>query len=217
MTDADPGSEPETDGDEDASATAGASPAGGPDRVGAPTAVDDRQGEVLLRVSWAGTALYAVVALATMAAVSTFQGVLIGVTMLLFVVGLIAFFAAYVIAIGRSREVLIGMGGLYFLAGPTAPRRVRVQFLSSFAVEVVVATVTSILGTATLPDDATNPLAFGFLVPLFGLGLAGLWGARYGSFAPRPPDPPRPTRRRPSRDAPDGAGAPDAPDDVLPG
>jgi hypothetical protein len=28
-------------------------------------------------------------------------------------------------------------------------------------------------------------MAFGFLVPVFGLGLAGLWGARYGTFAAR--------------------------------
>jgi hypothetical protein len=28
-------------------------------------------------------------------------------------------------------------------------------------------------------------MASGFLVPVFGLGLCGLWGARYGTFAPR--------------------------------
>jgi hypothetical protein len=35
-----------------------------------------------------------------------------------------------------------------------------------------------------------SPLAFGILVPVFGLGLCGLWGARYGTFEPRPvPEP----------------------------
>jgi hypothetical protein len=28
-------------------------------------------------------------------------------------------------------------------------------------------------------------MAFGFLVPMFGLGMSGLWGARYGTFEPR--------------------------------
>ncbi len=164
---------------------------------------DDRRGEWILRLSWIGTAVFTVVAVLTTVAVGTFQVALIAVTMLLFVIGLGAFFGAYAIAISRSREVLIGMGGLYFLAGHTAPNRVRFQLLASFGIEIGVATVTSIVGTATLPDDAQNPLAFGFLVPLFGLGLAGLWGARFGAFAPRPPDPPRPSRRSGSRRPPD--------------
>src|SRR5581483_8218546 len=42
-------------------------------------------------------------------------------------------------------------------------------------------------------------LAFGFLLPVYGLGLCGLWGARHGTFADRPPPPhrrPRGERRR---------------------
>jgi hypothetical protein len=30
-----------------------------------------------------------------------------------------------------------------------------------------------------------SSLAFGVLVPVSGLGLMGLWGARYGTFPPR--------------------------------
>jgi hypothetical protein len=37
------------------------------------------------------------------------------------------------------------------------------------------------------PVEADNPLAFGILTPLYGLGIAGLWGARHGTFAPRRP------------------------------
>jgi hypothetical protein len=34
-----------------------------------------------------------------------------------------------------------------------------------------------------------TPLAFGVLVPVYGLGLMGLWGARHGVFASRDGEP----------------------------
>jgi len=46
------------------------------------------------------------------------------------------------------------------------------------SVEVVAAIVSASIRPFT-------PMAFGFLVPVYGLGLCGLWGARYGTFAPR--------------------------------
>lgn len=146
--------------------------------------VDDRRGDAILRASWIGTAAFTIVAVASLFAVRAFQIPMLIVSLGLFAVGLLAFVASYLIAIARSREVEIGMGGLYFLAG-TAPRRVRRNLLGSFALEVIVATVTASIGVALVPEDANNPLAFGFLVPLYGMGMAGLWGARYGAFAPR--------------------------------
>ena len=146
---------------------------------------DEGHGARIIQASWAGTVLYTLAAVADLVAVRSLALPVILISSALFVAGLVAFMAAYVIAIGRSREVLIGMGGLYFLAG-TAPARVQRHLLGSFAVQVVVAMVTASIGVAVLPDDASNPLAFGFLVPLYGLGLAGLWGARFGTFAPRP-------------------------------
>jgi len=146
--------------------------------------VDHGQGQAIILASWIGTGLFSAVAGAELITVDLFQLPMILVTAVLFVVGLLAFAASYVIAVARSRDVEIGMGGLYFLAG-TAPPRVRRHLLGSLALEVVVAAVTASIGIARVADDASNPLAFGFLVPLFGLGLAGLWGARYGVFAPR--------------------------------
>jgi hypothetical protein len=157
-----------------------------------PTVPDnDPRGEAIIRASWLGTGLYSCTAVAALVAPRVLLIPLILVTGGLFLVGLLAFAMAYFIAISRSREVLIGMGGLYFLAG-SAPRRVQYHLLGSFGVELVVATVTASIGVAVVPDDAQNPLAFGFLVPMFGLGMAGLWGARYGTFAPR--EDTRPTR-----------------------
>jgi hypothetical protein len=96
----------------------------------------------------------------------------------LFFVGCFVFLWAYAVAVSRSRTDLIGIGGLYFLAG-SAPKVVRFRLRLSFAVEIVVAIVSASIRPFT-------PLAFGFLVPVFGLGLCGLWGARYGTFEPRP-------------------------------
>jgi hypothetical protein len=61
--------------------------------------------------------------------------------------------------------------------------------MGSFAVECLLALVTTVIGLVTVPADVTNPVAFGVLVPIYGLGLAGLWGARHGHFAARPPEP----------------------------
>jgi hypothetical protein len=151
---------------------------------------DDRRGEGVIRLSWAGTAAYAVAVVVATTVPEGGQLPLVIVCVVLFLAGMVAFLAAYVVAIGRSRHVAIGIGGLYFLAG-TAPPRVRRHLLGSFAVELAVAVVSASIGLARSAADADNPLAFGVLTPLFGLGLAGLWGARHGAFAPRPPPPVR--------------------------
>jgi hypothetical protein len=162
----------------------------GAHRTPKPVIPDEGLGGSLIIASWVGTAIYTLVAVADLVAVRTFVLPVIVVTSVLFVLGLVAFMAAYAIAVSRSREVLIGMGGLFFLSG-TAPRRVQRHLVGSFAAQAAVATVTASIGVALVPADATNPLAFGFLVPMYGLGLAGLWGARFGVFAPRTDKGPR--------------------------
>lgn len=161
------------------------------DRSGRERPPDEGQGSALITIAWVGTAAYVVSAV--LATATTIQAPMIAVSAVLFVVGLGSFTAAYLIAISRSREYAIGMGGLYFLAG-TAPRRVQRNLLGVTALQTLTATITASIGIAAIQGDATNPLAFGFLVPLFGLGIAGLWGARYGLFDRRPADAPRPGR-----------------------
>jgi hypothetical protein len=171
---------------------------GGP-RGGEPAA-SGAPGARIRWLSWAGTALYVV--LATVATVwpGTLPAALMAVSVGLFLAGFVAFAAAYVIALGRSRSEAIGMGGLYFLSG-TAPRTVQRSLVGSFAVETVTAVVTASIGLAVIPADADNVLAFGILTPLYGLGLAGLWGARHGTFPPRA----GPSGRGPARAAVPGA------------
>ena len=98
----------------------------------------------------------------------------------LFAVGCVVFLWAYALAVARSRTDLIGIGGLYFLHG-TAPKVVAFRLRLALIIEVAVAVATSAVRVYT-------SLAFGILVPVFGLGLCGLWGARFGTFAPRSSD-----------------------------
>lgn len=98
-------------------------------------------------------------------------------SVLVFVGGCVAFLWAYGLAIQRSRTDEIGIGGLYFLTG-TAPEPVRRWFLGLLGAQ-------SLLAVAAAASRPFTALAFGVLAPMFGLGVQGLWAARYGRFAPR--------------------------------
>lgn len=143
----------------------------------AAAAVTTMPGRALVRASWAGTALYAAVAVPALRWLGLFEEALGIVAAGLFFGGSGAFLWAYLIAIGRSRTETIGVGGLYFLAG-CAPERVQRTMMAALAVQVAVG-----VGTAALRPYTA--LAFGVLVPMWGLGLAGLWGARHGTFPPK--------------------------------
>jgi hypothetical protein len=143
------------------------------------TATDEREGlgRSIVRASWIGTAVFAVAALAATLAPDALGTAFAVLSVALFLLGIAVFLWAYAIAVSRSRTDAIGIGGLFFLQR-SAPRSVQVRLLVPFAIEVVVAFVAASIRIYT-------PLAFGLLVPMFGLGLAGLWGARYGRFEPR--------------------------------
>lgn len=141
--------------------------------------MNDLSGARILWASLIGTTLFVVATLIGTIAIDVVV-ITVVVSLLLFAIGTAVFFVAYVKAIGRSRYEAIGMGGLFFLAG-TAPRRVQAVLLGSLAVEVVV-------GLVAASIRIYSPVAFALLVPMYGLGLAGLWGATYGTFPPREPD-----------------------------
>lgn len=138
----------------------------------------------LIRASWGGTLLFTAAAVGALVAPDAFGRPFAVVAGLLFFGGIVAFLAAYFHAIGRSRTDLIGVGGLYFLAG-CAPVGVQVAMLTSLALEVAVGVAAAAIRFSSLVDDDLNPLAFGILVPVWALGLAGLWGARHGTFPAR--------------------------------
>jgi hypothetical protein len=78
---------------------------------------------------------------------------------------------------------MMTMAGIFFLQG-SAPRDVQRRLLGAFALQAAVAFAVAILHPST-------SLAFGLLVPVYGLAVAGQWGARYGKFPPRKPATPR--------------------------
>lgn len=97
----------------------------------------------------------------------------------LFAAGAVIFAVAFAAAAERSRRDEMGIGGLYFLAGKdTAPVAVKRWLLGALCVQVVVS-----FATAAVRPFST--LAFGMLVPLYGVALCGLWAARHGRFGPR--------------------------------
>lgn len=137
---------------------------------------DAPAGVRLLQLAVAGTAVFAVTA-GVAVLVDDFRTAAAVVDGVLFFAGIGAFFAAYVRAIARSRTHELGVGGIFFLSG-SAPRRVRSVLLGALAAQVVVALVTASVRPFT-------PLAFGMLVPMFGVGVAGVWGAFHGTYPAR--------------------------------
>ena len=135
-------------------------------------------GDGIVILDWVGTGVFfAVATLATLLPDDVARTAAV-VDIVLFGVGVVAFLWAYGIAISRSRTDRLSIAGLYFLVDDAAPRDVRIRLRIALAVQIVVAIVSASIRLYT-------SVAFGVLVPMFGLGLMGLWGARYGRFPAR--------------------------------
>ncbi len=132
----------------------------------------------IVLASWALTAVFTVSAALAVADPDRFMPQGVAVDLALFAVGCATFFWAYALAVQRSRIDAIGIGGLFFLAGPTAPTAVKWHLLGSWAAQGVVAVAAASLRPFTA-------VAFAVLAPMAGLGLCGLWAAKYGTFGPR--------------------------------
>jgi hypothetical protein len=160
-------------------------------------------GDVIILANAIGTAAFAITA-ATAAIVFTTSAQWVGAitAMSLFAVGVFAFLWSFWNVVQRSREELIGVTQVYLLIGSPTPSRVRLRMLGLLAVQILVALVTALSRTETADGRAGSSLALGVLVPMFGLGLNGLWAAYHGTF---PPIPERPDTARP---APQSAAEP---------
>lgn len=130
----------------------------------------------IVRVSWISTLVFAVTAFAA-DAISFMEAPAAVVATLMFFGGAIAMGAALVIAAGRSRTEVVDIGGLFFLTG-SAPKDVQKRLMVAFGLQCVIG-----LASAALRPYTSS--ALGVLAPVAGLGLAGLWGARYGTFPER--------------------------------
>ena len=107
------------------------------------------------------------------------------VSMVLFTIGAAGCLWAYVSALERSRSDEIGVANLYLLTGPTAPTVIKRTMTLALAAQVVLSLTGAIVGAAGLSGNQVNALAFGILVPMFGLALNALWAVRHGHFGPR--------------------------------
>lgn len=153
---------------------------------------------ITTRVAHVATLVFTVsAAAAAIADTDALDAVAVAVDLLLFGAGCVAFVWSYAIAVRRSRTDEIAVTNLYLLAGEVAPPAVKRQLRMVLAVQVAVA-----LGTAAIRPFSA--LAFGVLVPVFGLGVTGLWAARHGTFPPRQ-SPARPGR---ARRTPEAGGEP---------
>ena len=143
---------------------------------------DEGAGLAIRRCSWWGTGLFVVTSAAAVAAPDApLEVPAFVVAIVLFFAGCGAFVAAYSRAVARSRTDLIGVTDLFFLTGATAPPAVKRSLLGALAVQVAVG-----LGSAIARPYTS--LAAGTLVPVYGLGLCGVWASRHGTFPRRPKD-----------------------------
>ena len=135
-------------------------------------------GGSIVRAAWWGTALFAVSAVAGVLAGGVVRSAAAVVAGILFLAGCATFFAAYARAVARSRQELVAVSNLFFLTGDTAPPAVKRNLLGALGVQVAVALATAIARPYT-------SLAFGTLVPMYGVALCGLWASRHGKFEPK--------------------------------
>lgn len=138
---------------------------------------DTHQGAGLVQLSFAGTGallVAAVVGMLSPEGAGTFTASVSGV---LFAVGVALFLWGYAVAVARSRDEQVTLGGVFFLNG-TAPGVVRFRLRLAFIVQVVIA----VAAASVRPYTA---VAFAVLAPVLGLGAMAMWGARHGSFDPK--------------------------------
>ncbi len=138
------------------------------------------------RANVVGTGMFATTA--TFAAISftTFAQWVGAVTALaLFAAGVFGFLWSYFHAVARSRRDEISVTGLYLLLGAPTPASVKRTMWLALGAQVAIAVATT-LARPDGPDGRPgSSLAVGFLVPMFGLGMNGLWAAYHGAFPRR--------------------------------
>ena len=130
-------------------------------------------GSRILQAAWASTLVFAVTGIPSALGVGALERTSVWVDVVLFCVSLPVWAYALVAAARRTaRGDDISVASLFLLRRP-APRSVRRHLLGALGV---------CLATSAVTAEA-NP--FGVLVPMLPLGLAGLWGARHGTYPAR--------------------------------
>jgi hypothetical protein len=141
----------------------------------------------VIRLDLAGTAAFlAALSVAVTLRTHRFAQFLIGgVSMVLFAIGVTTTLWAYTRALDRSRVEEVGVANLYLLTSETAPKLVKRLMSAALIIQIVAAMAGAWIGVVGLDKGQLNALAFGVLVPMFGIGMNGVWAARHGSYGPR--------------------------------
>ena len=129
---------------------------------------------------FAATAAYAAVVFDTAA-----QWVGAATAMTLFAIGVFAFIGSYWAAVQRSRTHQIAVSQLYLLLGSAVPAHVKRTMLGLLGVQCAVALATTLARPDGPEGSPGSSLAVGFLVPMLGFGLNGVWASRHAEFAVR--------------------------------
>ena len=163
--------------------------------------------DAIVQVNLALTAVFAVTA--TGAAVvfsTTWQWIGAVTAMALFTIGVFAFLWSYWNAVQRSRTDEIAVSQLYLLMGPAIPAKVRRAMNLTLLAQLGIAIVTTLARPDGPDGNPGSSLAVGFLVPMLGFGLNGLWAVTHGAFAARS-DAVRPASQDPAPDEQIGQNA----------
>ncbi|HSM66254.1 MAG TPA: hypothetical protein VK860_08120 [Ilumatobacteraceae bacterium] len=144
-------------------------------------------GELIVIADVVGTIAFTITAVIAAVVFSTpTQWVGAITAMSLFAVGVFAFIWSFWNAVQRSRDEQLSVTQVYLLFGSPTPPRVRRIMLSMLAVQIAVGLATAIARSEAEDGTPGTSLAVGVLVPMFGIGLNGLWAAFHGVFPPRP-------------------------------
>jgi hypothetical protein len=143
------------------------------------------RGSLLVRLDVACTAIVVVAGVLGAVSDSLAKVVLTPVSAAAGAVGILAFIWSYFHAIGRSREHEISVSQLYAVAGSVAPKRVKRPLQWSLWVQVGLAIAVMAYGFSRTKPQEFNWAAVIIVVPLFGMGVNGVWVSRYGTFGPR--------------------------------
>ncbi len=130
--------------------------------------------------SWITTASFVVVSVPAVVDPDKFIAPYFAVAMALFLAGCVVFAVDIFLMAARSRDDLMGIGGIFLLVG-SAPARMQVHLLTALSIQIIVSVVSAAIHPFT-------PLAFGTLVPILGLSLCGLWSVLHGHFPAQIPD-----------------------------
>ena len=131
-----------------------------------------------VRFSWLATALFGITAFSATWGPDALEIPALVVALGLFGVGAVLFLWAFFLSADRSRLEEVAVVEVYFLAGKVAPGVVKLHFFGALMAQIAI-------GVTTASIRPFTSLAFGILVPVFGLGVTGRWSAEHADYRTR--------------------------------